>query len=310
MGNNNNVFSLKYLMIKFKGSPRKLDAFNIFISILPITLLIILILIFPLLSVFFHGFTKWTITETRFIGLDNFKNLISNGSLALLLKNNLILLLAIPVLIFFSLIIAYLLYEEIWGWRIFRILFYLPSVFSIVIIGFLFKTFFALNGPLNGIIRNLHMDFLVVNWLGSRSTAFIVIIIAFIWSHYGFAVLIFLSGMSSIEPSILESAVVDGANWWQRFFRIVLPMIVNTIEFYLIVLIIAFFTASFGFIYSITSGGPGYGTTTLEYMIYIKAFKSNMLGQSSALATILFVMVLVMVIIVLKVFRKMEEWQE
>jgi ABC-type sugar transport system permease subunit len=269
-------------------------------------------LVYPLLSVFFHGFTKWTINETSFIGLDNFRNLISNPnvSLFLLLKNNLILLLAIPVQLFFSLIIAYLLYEEVWGWRIFRILFYLPAIFSTVIIGFLFRTFFALNGPLNEIIRILHMDFLVVNWLGSSSTAFIVIIIALIWSQYGMAVLIFLAGMSSMEPSIMESAVVDGANWWRRFFSIVLPMMVDTIEFYLVVLLIGFFTVSFGFIYSITAGGPGYGTTTLDYMIYIKAFKSNLLGQSSALATILFVIVLVIVIIVRKVFRKMGEWQE
>lgn len=307
---NNNLFGFKHLMIKFKRVPRKSDAFNIFISILPISLLALLILVYPLLSVFFHGFTKWTISETRFIGLDNFRNLISNGSLVLLLKNNLILLLTIPIQMFFSLIIAYLLYEEIWGWRIFRILFYLPAVLSTVVIGFLFRTVFALNGPLNEIIRFLHMDFLVVNWLGSRPTAFILVITAFIWSQYGVAVLIFLAGMSSIEPSVLESAVVDGANWWQRFFRIVLPMIVGTIEFYLVVLIIGFFTASFGFIYSITAGGPGYGTTTLEYMIYIKAFKHNMLGQSSALATILFVIVLVIVIIVLKVFRKTGEWQE
>lgn len=307
---NNNVFGFKHLMIKFKRSPRKSDTFNIFISILPILLLALLILVYPLLNVFFHGFTKWTISETRFIGLDNFRNLISSGSLVLLLKNNLILLLAIPIQMFFSLIIAYLLYEEIWGWRIFRILFYLPAVLSTVVIGFLFRTVFASHGPLNEIIRILHMDFLVVNWLGSRSTAFIVVIIAMIWSQYGMAVLIFLAGMSSIKPSVLESSVVDGANWWQRFFRIVLPMIVGTIEFYLVVLIIGFFTASFGLIYSITSGGPGYGTTTLEYMIYIKAFKHSMLGQSSALATILFVIVLVIVIIILRVFKKMGEWQE
>ena len=306
------MFGLKYLMVKFKRSSKIFDAFNIFISILPISLLVIIILVYPLLSVFFHGFTKWTINETSFIGLDNFRNLISNPnvSLFLLLKNNLILLLAIPVQLFFSLIVAYLLYEEVWGWRIFRILFYLPAVFSTVIIGFLFRTFFALNGPLNEIIRTLHMDFLVVNWLGSSSTAFIVIIIALIWSQYGIAVLIFLAGMASMEPSIMESAVVDGANWWRRFFRIVLPMMVDTIEFYLVVLLISFFTVSFGFIYSITAGGPGYGTTTIDYMIYIKAFKSNLLGQSSALATILFVIVLVIVIIIRKVFRKMGEWQE
>jgi multiple sugar transport system permease protein len=291
---------------RFKGYRDKL---NIALSILPITVLTILIMVYPLISVFYHGFTNWNISGTKFIGLENYCNLLKSGKLTLLFRNNLIMLLAIPVQIFFSLLVAYLLYEELWGWKQFRILFYLPAVLSSVVIGYLFRTFFALNGPLNDLLRLMKLKFLVVNWLSKGSTAFIVVIIAMIWSQFGMAVLIFLAGMSNIETYVLEGAVVDGANWWQRFFRIVLPMIVGTIEFYMIVLIIIFFTASFGFIYSITSGGPGYSTTTLEYMIYLKAFKSNLLGQSSALATILFFIVLILVIFTFKMFKKLGDWQ-
>jgi len=290
----------------FKGYRDKL---NITLSILPITVLTIFIMVYPLISVFYHGFTNWNISGTTFIGLGNYSNLLKSGKLTLLFRNNLIMLLAIPVQILFSLLVAYLLYEELWGWKQFRILFYLPAVLSSVVIGYLFRTFFALNGPLNDLLRLLKLKLLVVNWLSRGSTAFIVVIIAMIWSQFGMAVLIFLAGMSNIETYVLEGAVVDGANWWQRFFRIVLPMIVGTIEFYMIVLIIIFFTASFGFIYSITSGGPGYSTTTLEYMIYLKAFKSNLLGQSSALATILFLIVLILVIFTFKIFKKLGDWQ-
>lgn len=295
----------------FKKIRLKSDSVNVFLSILPFAFFTLVVLFYPLINTFYHSFTKWTIKETIFIGLENYKYLISSGTtLVELLKNNLILLIVIPIQIFISLIIAYLLYTEIWGWKIFRILFYLPSILSVVIIGYLFRMFFAFNGPLNNILRALNLNFLVVDWFSKGSTAFVVVILALIWSQYGMAVLIFLSGMSAIEPSVLESAKIDGANWWRRFINVVLPMIIGTIEFYLVVLFISFFTAVFGFIYSITFGGPGYTTTTIEYMIYLKAFKANLLGQSSALSVILFFIVLMIIIIILMVFRKFGEWQD
>jgi multiple sugar transport system permease protein len=288
----------------------KSNFFNVIISILPITLLCFLIIVYPLLNIFFHSFTSWKISGTKFIGFNNYLNLITSGTLFLLLKNNFLLLLAIPIQVFLALFIAYFLYEEVWCWKFFRILFYLPAVLSSVVIGFLFRTFFSLNGPLNELLKFLGLNFLVINWLGKGSTAFIVVIFALIWSQFGIPVLIFLSGMDSIEKSVIESAMVDGASWWKRFFKIILPLIIGQIEFYSIVLVIIFFTASFGFIFSITSGGPGYATTTLEYMIYLKAFETNLLGQAAALATILFVIVLVIITTILKIFRKLGEWQE
>lgn len=289
----------------------KSESLSVFFSILPLAVFLLVILFYPLVNVIYHSFTKWTIRETIFIGWDNYEYLISSGATLLnLLKNNLIVFIAIPIQILFSLIIAYLLYTEVWGWRVFRILFYLPSILSVVIIGHLFRLFFSLNGPINNLFKILNLDFLVVEWFRTGATSFIVIIIAIIWSHYGMAVLIFLSGMSAIEPSILESAKMDGAGWWRRFTKIVVPMLTRTIEFYLVILIIGFFTSVFGYIYSITLGGPGYETTTIEYMIYSKAFKSNLLGQSSALAVILFFIVLIITIVTIRIFRKFGGWQE
>ena len=294
---------------KNRRSYGKSDSFNIVISILPIAILTLLLMVYPLVNIFIHGFTKWTISGATFIGLVNYKNLIISRHFFTLLKNNLILFLAIPVQIFFSLIIAYLLFEETWGWKFFRALFYLPAVLSAVVIGFLFRTSFSLNGPINAILKLLGLNFMAVNWLDNGRTAFLVVIVALIWSQFGMPVLIFLSGMDSIDNAIIDSAMVDGASWWQRFFKIIIPMIVGQIEFYTIVLVIIFFTASFGFIYSITSGGPGYSTTTLEYMIYLKAFRTNLLGQAAALATILFVIVLMFVVVIFNFFRKLGDWQ-
>ncbi len=288
----------------------KSDSFNAMISILPIALLTLSLMLYPLINIFIHGFTKWNITGTTFIGLNNYKNLIHSKYFFVLLKNNLLLFITIPVQIFIALLIAYLLFEEPWGWKFFRALFYLPAVLSSVVIGFLFRTSFSLNGPINEMFRLLHLNFLVVNWLNRGVTAFSLVIFALIWSLFGMPVLIFLSGMDSLDYSIIDSAMVDGANWWQRFFKIIIPMIIGQIEFYTIVLLIIFFTASFGFIFSITSGGPGYSTTTLEYMVYLKAFKTNLLGQSAALASTLFVIVLIFVIAILSVFRKIGGWQD
>jgi multiple sugar transport system permease protein len=293
----------------FKKKYLESEKISILLSILPFAIFTLAVIFYPLINIFFHSFTNWTIKETVFTGFENYIKLVSSGTFLDLLKNNLIVSLSIPIQVIISLIISYILYSEIWGWKFFRILFYIPSILSIVVIGYLFRTFFASDGILNNILKTLNLDFLTINWFDKTATSFIVVILALIWSQYGMATFIFLSGMSAIDSSVLESAKIDGASWWGRFTKIVIPMIIGTIEFYLVILTIGIFTSVFSFIYSITYGGPGFSTTTIEYMIYLKAFKSNSLGQSSALAVMLFIIVLIITIIIIRIFRKIGKWE-
>lgn len=280
---------------------------NIFFSIFPSGILILLIITYPVISIFYHSFTKWTISSTTFIGFGNYIRLIKDGTLLLLSRNNFILLLAVPVIIFPSLFIAHIFYEGIYGWRFFKIVFYIPFLLSSIVIGYIFRNLFALRGPLNEILKILNLDFLIVDWLSRGHTSFVIIILAFAWFLSGNAIFIFYSAMCSIDSETIEASIIDGANLWHRFRFITTPRIIGSIEFFLIILIIIFFSTSFGFIYSITSGGPGYETTTLEYMIYLKAFKGYALGMASAVAVILFVLILIMVLVTYVIFRKLEK---
>jgi multiple sugar transport system permease protein len=119
-----------------------------------------------------------------------------------------------------------------------------------------------------------------------------------------------LGGMSKISPSIFEAAKMDGANFWQRTFSVIVPMITRTIEYALIMSLVWTLTSIFAFIYSITSGGPGYETTTIDYMIYTKFYQASAnYGFASALAVILLIIILVITIAEMRFTNKASEWE-
>ncbi|GAB1482938.1 hypothetical protein MASR2M78_17540 [Treponema sp.] len=144
------------------------------------------------------------------------------------------------------------------------------------------------DGPVNTVLRAISLDSIALDWLATGPSALAVVVVSIIWTNFGYGVVLLLAGMSSIDPSVLEAAVIDGANWIQKTVKIVLPMLTRMIEFFSVTTIIWMFTGLFGFIFAITKGGPGYDTTPLEYMIYLKAFKAgSQMGYACALAMLL-----------------------
>jgi multiple sugar transport system permease protein len=270
--------------------------------------------IYPLSSAVFHSFTSWDgISPARWVGFGNFVKILSDPQFYLLLLNNVIIMASIPVQIFVSLILAILLYEKVAGWRFFRSVYFMPYVLSAVVIGCLFSTFFSYEGPVNILLRALGLKALALDWLSSGATGMLVIIVSIIWASFGQGMIIFLSGMACISPSIFESARLDGAGWWRRLFKIVLPMIGRSIEFFIVISVIWSFTGTFSYIFTITQGGPGYETTPVDYMIYTKAFVdtgSNNMGYACALAMILFALVLVISRAQMRISKKIDEWSE
>ena len=158
-----------------------------------------------------------------------------------------------------------------------------------------------LDGPVNKAIEVFGGA--PVNWLGEGNTAMTVIIIALVWGGFGYGMLILLAGMSSIDPSLHEAAVVDGATWWQRVRMITLPLIARPIRFVSVLNVSYTFTSLFGYIFVMTSGGPGFDTMTLDYYVYNRAFVASQFGMASALALILLVIVLVLTVIQFRVTR-------
>jgi ABC-type sugar transport system permease subunit len=199
---------------------------------------------------------------------------------------NLKFLVAIPVVIFAGLFTAVLLYQEVWGWRFFRIVFFLPSVLSASVIGLMFRSAFTLNGPINTALISLGLT--PINFFARANMAILVVVLALIWAGFGYAMMILLSGLMTIDSDLFAAAEVDGAGWWQRFWYIIIPSIRQQLAFVSIINTLYTFTSLFGFIFVMTAGGPLYSTTTLDYLVYQKAFSASDMGQGSALAIIIF----------------------
>jgi ABC-type sugar transport system permease subunit len=285
-----------------------------YLVLAPMMLFVAAFTIYPLASAVTHSFTAWDgVRPARWIGLRNYARILSDPQFYGLLLNNVIIMASIPVQVFISLILTLLLFEKVPGWKFFRAVYFLPYVLSAVIIGYLFATAFAYQGPVNILLRAVGLGGLAVDWLSSGPTGMLVIVLSIIWASFGQGTVIFLAGMSTVDPAVLEAARIDGAGWWRRLFRVVLPMLGRAIEFFTVTSIIWSFTGTFAFVYSITSGGPGYETTPLDYMVYLKAFVNtggNNMGSACALAMILFVIVLVISKAQLSLSRGIDEWSD
>ncbi len=277
-----------------------------YLAILPAVILIAILLLYPILYAIFISFNK-TVNGITFqwIGLTNFTRLLNDPTLWRVLGNNFLFLTAVPLVLIASLFCAALIYEEVWGWRFFRVVFFMPSVISTVVIGTLFRQLFDYEGPINQIIVSLGNP--PIDWLARGNTSVFVIILVLVWSGFGYGMLILLSAMSNIDPSIFESSRLDGANWWQRIRYITVPLIAKVLAFLAVINVIYTFLSLFGLIYVLTGGGPGYETTTLDYFIYLKAFSGFDFGQAAALALMLAVITLLLTVVQLRVARFGEE---
>lgn len=298
--------------MKLKESARKLENVQGIVSILPVILIILIIRGYPLITAFIKSFTNWDgMLKNDFVGLSNYINILRGNEFWLMLRNSLVLLTFIPLQLFVGVIVAVLLYEEVFGWKFFRSLYYMPQVISTVVIGYLFTIFFGYEGPFNQLLKAVGLDILAVEWLGNGWTALLVIVFCLVWVNIGWQGILILGGMASISPSIFDAAKIDGAGYWQRLLRIILPMLTRVIEYSCITSVIWTFTGLFPFIYTMTNGGPGYETTTIDYLIYLKAFVTGtQLGSASAVAVILLIIILIFTKIQMKIADRADDWSE
>ncbi len=281
------------------------------LSVLPVIVILLLIQGYPLFITITKSFTNWdAMSQNDWVGLSNYIYWLRSRDFGRLLLNNVILLVNIPLQLLLGLFVAVLFFEEVAGWRTFRALFYLPQIVAEVIMGYLFRILFSFEGPVNTVLRAIHLDRVAIEWLGNGFTGLIVIIICLVWINIGWQAILLLAGMSSISLEVFDSARLDGANFWHRTFRIVFPMIVPIIEYSLVISLIWTLSGIFPFIYSITRGGPGFETTTLDYMVYLQAFQiGNRLGSASSLAVILLIIILVLTRVQMIVTERADRWR-
>lgn len=236
----------------------------------------------------------------RFVGLDNYRNLLSSPDYWDSVRITLIFVLGtvptgIALAVMLALLLSYPLGKMSW---FYRALIFVPVIISSAVTGVLFRWLYhPVVGYLNywmvqlGLFENMQQT---PNWLGSKEWALLAVIIATTWRQLGFNVIIALAGVQNIDETFYDAAKVDGAGILQRIRHITLPLITPTLFFLLIINIIYSFQA-FGEIHILTQGGPGRATNTLVYNIFQTAFVGTpQRGIASAQAYMLAIMVVVM----------------
>lgn len=270
------------------------------ILILPALLGTFIFIVIPVFFSFYLSFCNWDLLDNiKFVGFENYKELILGPSFAMILKNTFIFALSTALIALkIPLVLAALINNKIRGSEFFKTAYFLPFVTPMIVVAMIWEWIFdPSNGLLNYILKT-H-----INWLYEPKTAMIALIIVSSWKLIGYNMVIFLSGFSTINQNIFESAKIDGANPFQIFFRLTLPLLTPTIFFVMIITTISSFQV-FDLIYLMTKGGPMESTNVLVYWIYKNAFEFFNIGQASAGAYILFLIILLLTVIQWKTRKK------
>lgn len=270
---------------------------------LPVIVLELALLGLPIAQAFYYSFTSWDGISSTWIGLANYERLFGDSTFWRVVFNNVLLLASVPFAILIPLLVAYLLNEHVLGWRFFRSAYFLPTAISWVVIGMVAIRFFAGEGILNHVFDAIGLGFIRLNLLGGELSGMLAVIITFIWSVFGTNTIIFITGMATLDRDIYEAARVDGAGAFTTFRLITIPMLMRFIQFAFILTLITAFTALFSLIFVMTGGGPGYGTTTLEFYVYQQGFTVGVFGYGAAIGIVLFVVVFLISIAQLRLFR-------
>lgn len=269
------------------------QAFVGWVFIFPALVGTFIFIIIPVICSFGLSFMDWDlINKAQFVGLRNYKTLLLDPLFGKILLNTFVYAISTSVLaVIIPLVLASILNSKIRGSEFFKTAYFLPFITPMIVIGVVWEWIFDPNiGVLNYFLR-LH-----INWLYDPHFAMPAIIIVSVWKLIGYNMVIFLSGLSAINQSLFESSEIDGANAFDTFRFVTVPLLSPTIFFVVIITCISSFQI-FDLIYLMTQGGPLDSTNVLVYAIYKNAFEYFKVGQASAIAYVLFVIILVLTFI-------------
>lgn len=245
--------------------------------------------LYPAIMGVYYSFTNWAgFGSPSFVGLKNYRQLFHDGNFLTILENNGKVVVALPFFVFVPLVIAVLLWERPWGHRFLKAAYFFPAILSPVVIGALFGVLLTVSGPVDSFVR-LFIPSFRADWLGSPTLAMWSVLAVVLWANFGIGVLIYLSALASVPLEHYEAASLDGAGWWATLWRITVPALRGVISFWSVIVLISLFTTMFGFVYTLTSGGPGVSSTVMEYDVYVQAFTNQNYGYAAAVGVILLI---------------------
>lgn len=259
----------------------------------------------PMIVSLYYSFTKYEFPlPPKWSGLDNYVRAFVRDDLFYTSLGNTAyyVFLGVPLGLLASLSLAMLLDRRIWGRAVWRTVYYLPSIVPMVSAAFLFTYIFQPDyGLVNGWLWKL-FRIQGPGWFNSRTWVKPTFILLSLWGAGGGTCIIFLAGLQNIPTELYEAAEVDGAGRWRKFANITIPMLSPTIFFNLVTGIIGAFKV-FGPAYVATAGGPGYGSYFYVLHLFNNAFSYLDMGYASALAWLLFIIIIIFTLIQFRVAR-------
>jgi ABC-type sugar transport system permease subunit len=259
--------------------------FTPYAYIAPAVLLLGFIFGYPVVRVIDFSFRLIRGNSGPYVGFNNYRLIFEDPTFIAAVKHSAILLLAVPVLLGISLVVSVLLYERARGWRIYRSVLFFPYILAVPIVGIVASYMFTLNGVINSILRGIGLG--GPDWLGNEKLALVTLMIVIVWREVGFGIVLFLARLMTFDEQRIEAARLDGAGWWQRLRHVILPELKGTMEFYIVVAAITMLAWVFGYVYTLTQGGPGDATQVLEFYIYNQGLRNSLPGMASAVAVLL-----------------------
>lgn len=278
------------------------------ICLLPSLAVVAVFVVFPIFFSLYLSFHKWAILtpEKPFVGLANFQRLFTSAEFWQCLGNTFIYTAGVvPVGAAASLGLALLLDRAVAGSGFFRTAFFLPTITSIIAIAVVWLWVYDdANGLANTLLRLVGLK--PVRWLTSTKTSLLSLIIMTVWKNAGYHMVVFLAGLQAIPPSLHEAATIDGATPAQRFRYVTWPLLAPTTVFVLVTNTIFTFQV-FGPIYVMTGGGPVRSTSVIVYYLYQRAFEFQEMGYASAVAWIIFLILIALTTLQMRLSRRREQ---
>lgn len=252
--------------------------------LLPAAAILGWLMVYPLVDAVRLSLSSWDgFSAPQWIGLENFQGLLDDKRFKDAVLHNLIILAAMPVWIAVPYAIAWTLYAKVWGWRFFRFAFFIPVVLSPVVIGIYYGIVLKPDGPFNQLLGVLGLGALERPWLNEPGLALPIVIAIMIWATFGIGTMLFLSALASLDTEQIDAARIDGASALQVQRHVIFWQLLPVIEFWAVLILILSFTAFFPLIYTLTAGGPGFATYTVDFDLYVEAFRTGALGYASAI---------------------------
>jgi raffinose/stachyose/melibiose transport system permease protein len=289
---------------------RRQQMYYAILFISPALAIYLVFMLYPFLNTIYLSFTNWngaTVTKD-FVGLSNYARMVGDGAVLQAFFNNVIWVIIgtiSPVVI--GLFLALLLWSGARGSLFFRTVYFLPFILPLVVVSIVWQWIFhPLFGPLNKLLDGVGLEQLSRGWLGDPNTALYAVLVSAIPGATGLVVVILFAALQNVDVSQVEAAKIDGANWFQRAWYVVIPQLAPVITLVTAITLIGGF-AVFDNVFVMTGGGPGHASEVLGTYTYQVAFQQNQAGYGSALAVLITALSLVSAVVFVRLRERQSD---